>query len=191
MIQIQKIDSRHGASFRDPSGFIFYRDGELFRQVNKCYRDNYDQLLESGLYQKIVEAGLLVPHEEVDLSPIDPGKSYKILRPREIPFISYPYEWSFSQLKAAALLTLEIQKIALDFGMTLKDSSSYNIQYSGPSPIFIDTLSFEKYEPGKPWVAYRQFCQHFLALFFDHRDEHIFERRHDNFHTADSDIVLI
>jgi ribosomal protein L11 methylase PrmA len=30
-------------------------------------------------------------------------------------------------------------------------------------PILIDTLSFEKYSEGSPWIAYRQFCQHFLA----------------------------
>jgi len=80
-----------------------------------------------------------------------------------VPFISYPYEWSFSQLKAAALATLEIQKRALAFGMSLKDSSAYNIQFVHGKPILIDTLSFEMYQEGLPWVAYRQFCQHFLA----------------------------
>lgn len=160
---VQNESKPHSASFRDPSGFLFHCDGELFRQVNKCYRENYEQLQESGLYQRLINANLLVSHEEIDRPPFDPGKAYKILRPRDIPFISYPYEWSFSQLKAAALLTLEIQRIALDFGMILKDSSAYNIQYSGPAPIFIDTLSFDKYKEGEPWVAYRQFCQHFLA----------------------------
>ena len=80
-----------------------------------------------------------------------------------MPFISYPYEWSFSQLKDAALLTLKIQKIALEHGMSLKDASAYNIQFVKGKPLLIDTLSFEKYAEGRPWVAYRQFCQHFLA----------------------------
>ena len=80
-----------------------------------------------------------------------------------IPFISYPYEWSFSQLKDAALLTLEIMRIALGKGMALKDASAYNVQFLGCRPIFIDTLSFEPYQEGQPWVAYKQFCQHFLA----------------------------
>lgn len=88
---------------------------------------------------------------------------YKILKPEVMPFISYPYEWSFSQLKDAALTTLEIQKKALDFGMTLKDASAYNIQFLRGRPVLIDTLSFQAYREGLPWVAYRQFCQHFLA----------------------------
>ena len=80
-----------------------------------------------------------------------------------IPFISYPYEWCFSQLREAALTTLKVQRKALEFGMSLRDSSAYNIQFKSGKPIFIDTLSFGKYREGQPWVAYRQFCQHFLA----------------------------
>jgi hypothetical protein len=80
-----------------------------------------------------------------------------------VDFISYPYEWCFSQLKDAALTTLRVQKVAMNYGMTLKDASAYNIQFHNGKPILIDTLSFEKYEEGTPWVAYRQFCQHFLA----------------------------
>ena len=90
-------------------------------------------------------------------------KHYKTIKPEKIPFISYPYEWCFSQLKHAALATIEIQKKALDFGLTLKDCSAYNIQFRKCKPILIDTLSFEKYCEGQPWIAYRQFCQHFLA----------------------------
>ena len=88
---------------------------------------------------------------------------YKILEPDPIPFISYPFEWSFSQLKQAAIATLRIQRLAIGHGMTLKDASAYNIQFKGTSPILIDTLSFEEWQEGTPWVAYRQFCQHFLA----------------------------
>ena len=80
-----------------------------------------------------------------------------------MPFISYPYEWSFGQLKDAALATLSIQKRALKAGMSLKDASAYNIQFVRGKATLIDTLSFEIYKEGQPWVAYRQFCQHFLA----------------------------
>lgn len=149
------------ASFRDPSGFVFKEKGKLYRQVNESYKEDYDLLMSSGLFKKLVEKGLLVNHKEVKGALQKPG--YKVIRPDFISFISYPYEWSFSQLKDAALLTLEIQKIALDHGMSLKDASAYNIQFVGGKPVFIDTLSFEKYSEGSPWVAYRQFCQHFLA----------------------------
>ncbi len=151
------------SSFRDPSGFLFFRDSLIYRQVNRIYKENYDQLIHSGLYETLVDAELLIPHDEVNIEGARSDKAYKIIKPEVIPFISYPYEWSFSQLKDAALTTLKIQKKSLDFGMSLKDCSVYNIQFRKGRPVFIDTLSFEKYREGQPWAAYRQFCQHFLG----------------------------
>lgn len=119
--------------------------------------------MNSGLYDALNQAGLIISHVEADFQAEITDDIYKIIRPEVVPFISYPYEWCFSQLKQAALVTLQIQKIALEFGMTLKDSSAYNIQFREGKPIIIDTLSFEKYREGQTWVAYRQFCQHFLA----------------------------
>ena len=153
------VTDRLPSSFRDPSGFLFKHNDILYRQINNPYKPDYDLLMQSGLYERLTLEGLLIPHKEVD----PPHNPYKIIQPEIIPFISYPYEWCFSQLKDAALATLKIQKIALDFGMSLKDGSAYNIQFRNGKSILIDTLSFEKYQEGKPWIAYRQFCQHFLA----------------------------
>lgn len=150
-------------SFRDPSGFLFTKDGILFRQVNQAYREQYDLLMASGLYDKLVQAGLLVGHKEEEIDPADPAAVYRVIKPEVIPFVSYPYEWSFSQLKDAALTTLAIQKLAIARGMILKDASAYNIQFHQGKPLLIDTLSFDFYHEGETWVAYRQFCQHFLA----------------------------
>ncbi len=151
------------ASFRDPSGFLFTREGTLYRQVNRSYAPAYDRLIASGLYDSLTAAGLMIPHREVEIEPAEPELAYKTLQPELLGFISYPYEWSFSQLKDAALVTLAIQKLALDAGLTLKDSSAYNIQFHQGRPALIDTLSFDLYNEGEPWDAYRQFCQHFLA----------------------------
>jgi hypothetical protein len=158
-----KTDGILPASFRDPSGFLFYRDGSLYRQINTSYKENYDHLMSSNLYDTLVKAGLLIPHEEVDIAPREPSEAYKIIKPQPVEFISYPYEWCFSQFKNAALTTLEIQKKALDFGMSLKDCSAYNIQFIHGKPLLIDSLSFKKYIQDQPWFAYRQFCRHFLA----------------------------
>jgi hypothetical protein len=151
------------ASFRDPSGFVFRRDGVLYRQVNVAYREHYDRLVATGLLDELSGAGMLVPHEEVDAAPWSAAPAYRVLRPEPLPFISYPYEWAYSQLQDAALLTLEIQRRALGAGLTLKDASATNVQFRGAQPVFIDTLSFEILREGEPWQAYRQFCQHFLA----------------------------
>ncbi|KAA3632204.1 MAG: SAM-dependent methyltransferase [Calditrichaeota bacterium] len=154
---------KNSASFRDPSGFVFTSDGNVFRQVNQSYKENFDLLNSSGLLKKLTTENLLIKHTDSDLTPPQPDIAYKIIQPEKLDFISYPYEWSFSMLKDAALTTLTIQKIALEHGMSLKDASAYNIQFANGKPIFIDTLSFEKYSEGSPWVAYKQFCQHFLA----------------------------
>lgn len=159
--------SAHGSSFRDPAGFIFEQDGIIYRQINQAAKDEYDHLmLKDGLYHALIKAKLLIPHEEIDIASIDAKNDdlrYKIIKPEAVPFISYPYEWSFPQLKDAALLTLKIQEIAIEHGMILKDASAYNVQFIGKRAVFIDTLSFAKYEPGKPWDGYRQFCEHFIA----------------------------
>jgi ribosomal protein L11 methylase PrmA len=152
-----------GGSFRDPSGYLFYHQGFLYRRINPVYAEHYDQLISSGLYDVLTGKGLLIPHEEVDLDLPEHEDAYRILHPQEVPFISYPYEWCFSQWKDAALVTLKIQREALDRGLILKDASAFNVQFLDGRPVFIDTLSFEKYTPGTPWVAYKQFCEHFLA----------------------------
>lgn len=154
---------RLGSSFRDPAGFLFRDGGRLLRQVNPEYAADYDLLMGSGLYESLAGGGMLVRHREVAPPFSGSGPAYRVLEPALVPFVSYPYEWCFGELRDAALLTLRIQDAALDHGMTLKDASAFNIQFTGGAPVLIDTLSFERYRPGEPWIAYRQFCQHFLA----------------------------
>ena len=153
----------HHASFRDPAGFVFTSHGELLRQINPVGRADYDALMSSGLYEKLVQAGDLVRHEEVDPALSPDGGASLVLRPERVAFVSYPYEWSFSQLKDAALLTLRLQKAAVEHGLSLKDATAYNVAYDQGRPRWIDTLSFERLTAGRPWIAYRQFCQFFLA----------------------------
>jgi hypothetical protein len=158
-----KIELQEG-SFRDPSGFVFKKDGKLLRQINNCYKNDYNLLISSGLFEELVADGLLVEHKELKVqSNLMTKDCFKVIEPQLIEFISYPYEWAFGQLKSAALATLEIHRRAIAKGMVLKDASTYNIQFRNGAPVMIDTLSFEKYNEGDPWIAYKQFCQHFLA----------------------------
>jgi ribosomal protein L11 methylase PrmA len=149
------------SSFRDRDGFIFVHEEKIFRSIAPSYFENYKLLSQSGLFDSLVENKKLIPHNEVQ--NFTENKEHIIIEPDLIQFISYPYEWSFYQLKRAALLTLEIQLESLNHGMSLKDATAFNVQFIDGKPIFIDTLSFEKYEEGSPWQAYKQFCQHFLA----------------------------
>jgi hypothetical protein len=160
------------ASFRDPDGWVFARDGELYRQIDRAYQPHYDRLMSSGLYEALVRAELLVPHQEVSIAPERPETCYKVLKPERLRFISYPYEWCFSQLKRQALALLSVQRTALNYGMSLRDATAFNMQFRRGRPALMDTSSFEEYAEGRPWAAYRQFCQHFLAPLFLVRYRH-------------------
>lgn len=150
------------SSFRDPGGNLIYFKNNLYRIIKKNYQENYDHMMRN-LYGELTVKNLLIPHQETNIPGLKLIDKYKIIKPVAVKFISYPYEWCFSQLKDAALTTLKIQKIALRHNMTLKDASAYNIQFRSGKPILIDTLSFKIYQKGQPWTAYRQFCEHFLA----------------------------
>lgn len=152
------MKNKEYASFRDPAGYIYYENGKVYRKINKCYFDKYEYLMQSGLYKELVDRGYLISHKEVRKSD-----EYIIIEVEKVPFISYPYEWCFEELKDAALLTLNIQRLALKYNMVLKDASSYNIQFLNGKAIFIDTLSFDFYKEDSPWGAYGQFCRHFIG----------------------------
>lgn len=157
---MQAIDS----SFRDPSGYIFIKDNKFYRAVNNSYRENFDFFETSGLYESLLDKSKILSFSYVDQNIFNLNENvYKVILPEQLRVISYPYEWCFSQLKDAALLTLDIQEECLSYGMSLKDASAYNIQFHNGKPVMIDTLSFEKFREGEPWIAYKQFCQHFLA----------------------------
>lgn len=154
---------KHPSSFRDPAGFIFEKDGILYRQVNLVYKESYDAFIRSGCYELLVKKRLLIPHQEMESNISGADEHYKTLKPQRISHVSYPWEWSFSMLKDAALLTLQLVKESIRFGIILKDATPYNVQWHKGEFIFIDTLSFEPYDEKEPWVAYRQFCESFLS----------------------------
>src|SRR6476661_3399889 len=133
--------NRHPSSYRDPSGFLFYKSGELYRQVNQSYREDYDLFISSGLYQQLVNQQLLIPHETIQDNLTGLSEYYLTLKPEKLSFISYPSEWCFDMLKDAALVTIEAAKEGMKKGMMLKDASAYNLQWHQGKMKFIDTLS--------------------------------------------------
>lgn len=155
--------THHASSFRDPSGFIFEKDGVIYRQVNKNFSETFDFFIAGGCYDAMVSKGLLIPHETIHENLTGEEQWYITLKPEQLLYTSYPWEWSFSMLQDAALLTLAVLKEGLEWGMILKDATPYNIQWHKGKLVFIDSLSFEKYDELAPWIAYRQFCEQFLS----------------------------
>jgi hypothetical protein len=154
-------DFRETSSFRDPAGYLFWRDGKIYRCVLEGYRRQFRAAEETGLFRECQSNGSLLSFELSDVPAPEPCVA--VLEPRQLPFISYPYEWSFDQLKDAALATLDLHLQALEKGMLLKDASAYNIQFVDGRPVLIDHLSFDLVADHGAWPAYGQFCRHFLA----------------------------
>lgn len=159
---------RHPASYRDPSGFVFRVGPTWYRQVNLVYAAHYDQLMRSGLYQELTRQGLLLAHEEKEENLTGSVDWFKTLLPEQLDFIHPPEEWSPRQLKQAALCTMAILRMAVSHGMILKDATPRNIQFRSGKPVLIDSLSFQRYDPTLPWIAYRQFCECFLYPLYLH-----------------------
>ena len=147
-------------SFRDPTSRVFYANGQVYRALSRAGLDDFEALARSGL----LEDPRIVRTARVDEPPPDvlPHEAVALLTHASIPVVSYPYEWTFSMLRDAALLQLDLLLAALERDLILKDASPYNVQFRGARPVFIDVGAFERLRPGELWVGYRQFCMLYL-----------------------------
>jgi hypothetical protein len=154
-------------SFRDRSSRVFIRDGRVFRALDAESLATWRRASAQPFVQQMVSQHQIVGTREVPAEECAgfalPSGVAGVLEHVRIPFISYPYEWSFAMLRDAALLHLRLLTESIRAGLILKDASPYNVQFAGKRPVFIDIGSFTRHSPGEPWLAYRQFCE--LMLF--------------------------
>ena len=156
-------ENSYAGSFRDPSGSVFIYKGDIYRSIFEPGAKDFEAARAAGIYSTLMKAGFLIHHNEINKNDLFPeGTVYCLNHPR-LPFVSYPWEWCFSMLKDAALIHMNMMEMLLPQGFWLRDASAFNIQYDGKQLRFIDTLSIGKKTPDSPWVAYGQFCSHFLA----------------------------
>lgn len=154
-------------SFRDRDGRVYHFQGRVFRGLSEPALESFRQLRQKPFYTKLEEAGKVVATREITNAENPLSDDVKtqwagFLEHEPVPVISYPYEWTFSMLKAAAGLQLHLVERAVSHGFTLKDATPYNIQFVAGKPVFIDIPSFEPLREGEPWSGYRQFCEMFL-----------------------------
>lgn len=145
-------------SFRDPSSRVVIDGDKVLRLLDERGLADWRALSATDFFRTAVADGRLI--ESVEVDPPD-GSTAALAHPR-LEFISYPYEWTFTMLRHAALLQLDLLEDALEVGLTIKDATPYNIQFVDGRPTFIDIGSFEPYRPGEPWIGYRQFTRQFL-----------------------------
>ncbi len=146
-------------SFRDPASRVVLDGDDVLRLLDERGLKAWRALSATKFFTSAVADGRLIDAVEVADPP--PGSAGALRHPR-LPFISYPYEWTFAMLKDAALLQLDLLEAALGAGITIKDSTPFNVQFHDGKPVFIDIGSFEAYQPGEPWIGYRQFTRQFL-----------------------------
>ena len=154
-----------GGSYRDRSSKVFYHDGAVLRALDAGAAANWARLSATRFFADFTGRGQLIPtarREPIPASLPAGGDWAAVLEHERVPFVSYPYEWSFGMLRDAAFLHLQLLAAALEEGMVLKDSSAYNLQWIGTRPVFIDIPSFEPLAAGETWIGYRQFCMMFL-----------------------------
>jgi SAM-dependent methyltransferase len=151
-------------SFRDPMSRVYLDRDDVLRTLDPDGLVDYEALAATAFFAEALESGAIVGTERAD--DVDAGDLAGdwegVLRHERIPFISYPYEWSFEMLRDAATVQLQLTEAALAEDMTTKDATSYNVQFVGSRPTFIDLGSFERLRADEPWYGYRQFCQLFL-----------------------------
>jgi SAM-dependent methyltransferase len=155
-------------SFRDRDSRVVVAPDAVYRVLSGTGADDWRVLADSPLLERLRADGTLVGTEEVEPAALGgaadvlPEGTEAVLRHERVPFVSYPYEWTFEMLREAALLQLDLLLACLDEGLTLKDATPYNVQFRGSAPLFIDVGSFERLREGEPWAGYRQFCMLFL-----------------------------
>jgi ribosomal protein L11 methylase PrmA len=151
-------------SYRDPRGRVFVAEDRVLRTVAPSAAADFEFVRSTGVLPSLIAEGLVIAEEQVEPSQLSSGfeDARYVLQHPKLPFISYPYEWCFTALKRAALFHLDIQIRCLEQDVALSDASAYNIQFLGPQPIFIDSLSFRRYHEGEFWVGHKQFCEQFL-----------------------------
>lgn len=153
-------------SFRDHTSRVFYREGEVCRALNAAALAEWENVARSSALQSALKDGRVIETETTSLGVLPQGATsgefVGALRHARIPFISYPYEWTFGMLRDAALLHLDLLADLIADDVTIKDGTAYNVQFRGARPVFIDVASFERLDPKLPWAGYRQFCQTFL-----------------------------
>lgn len=162
-------ESRDAGSFRDPSGHVFVLDDEVVRSVHPGAHTCFEKVLASGILEDLCRRGLMVQTQrdragralQQFIGARGETPSLLLVHPR-LAYISYSHEWTFSQLKDAAICHLDVHTAALDRGLTLSDASAHNIQFRDGRPLHIDPLSLRPYVDGESWSGYHQFCRMFL-----------------------------
>ncbi len=152
-------------SFKDNHGNVLKLNDRILRGLTNTGYSNFKKLLSDKILEKSIYEKFLINTWDVNSELTELREKFNFeyyIEHEKIDFISYPYEWSFQQLKDAAIFHLNFQIFLLDRNYVLKDASAFNIQFEGSRPIFIDVTSIIPYQEGDVWNSHDQYCREFL-----------------------------
>ena len=99
-------------SFRDRSSRVFLREGRVFRAMDAESLATWRRACAQPFLQQMVSQGQIVGTREVPAEECAafglPSRTAGVLEHDRIPFISYPYEWSFAMLARRGALAFAV-----------------------------------------------------------------------------------
>jgi hypothetical protein len=144
----------------DDFGKTFLYQNKIYRTISEDKKSFCIELLKCGLIEELCQKNLMV---KTNISDAIFEESSLVLEHEKLT-MSDPSEWSFSMLKDAAIVTLEVNKICNKYGYELKDSHPWNILFKENKPVFIDLGSIIKKTNKKKhsWIATKEFVVGFI-----------------------------
>jgi hypothetical protein len=137
----------HPHSFGDRDGRLFRWDGGLYRALSGERAAFFRDLFESGVVERLVAEGLLVGS---DPTPLRLDGYEFVVRHRDVPFPSYPIEWSPTMFRDATLVYLRLIERLYPLGLTLKDVHPWNLLFDFSRPVYVDLTSVTALDAGLP-----------------------------------------
>jgi SAM-dependent methyltransferase len=122
----------------DPHARLFVRSDRILRALKPARAAWYAGLLEQPAVRELMEQGLLIDTRKSDAT--FEGFPVVLEHPR-LTFVNYPFEWTASMLKAAALTMLRVNLRLIEDQCMIYDPHSWNVMFDGPRPLFIDFTS--------------------------------------------------
>jgi len=149
----------HPLSGGDPHGTVFIGDGRVFRGVVVEAQDETRELFEHGVIDSLI-ATRLIPNTWISEIQL-PGFPL-VLEQEHLPCLTYSYEWTFSMLRDAGELVLDLREALNEYGYDLKDAHPDNITFNGTIPLWMDIGSFTKDGNLDHWSAEMRYRQSFI-----------------------------
>ncbi len=161
---IHASDTHRHESY-DPNGYVFSWNDRIFRAIYPNSQDHVRKLFDCGLIARLIDNGLFPDSHITEYQTSD---CELVIEHKKIPVVIFPYEWSFSMLKDAALTVLRVNKVARSYGFQTLDAHGFNILFDRGRPVFVDLGSFivirNEFRCNKPgWRPYGEFMRSFYA----------------------------